>query len=346
MPWKQEKDPYKIWISEVILQQTRVDQGLHYYNRFISAYPGVHDLAKAPEQEIFKLWEGLGYYNRCKSLITTAKRISGQMEGRFPDNYDDIRSLKGIGPYTAAAIASFAFNLPYAVVDGNVIRVLSRYFGISTPSSSSDGKNLYTQLAAGLLDKKQPGIFNQAIMDFGAVICKPRLPLCPICVQKKDCQALKHGWVNDLPVKDKSAKRKTRWFYYFLIEYNNRFYVRKRSRSDIWENLYEFVLKENDKPLPCNDAAAMQMELEDIVGNKQIELKQISKEYRQHLTHQTIAGRFIMAKTTEPAAIPGGYEALPGKDLIRYPFPKFINAYLSDILFVEGDSSAFIDRPS
>jgi A/G-specific adenine glycosylase len=201
MPWKGEKDPYKIWLSEIILQQTRVEQGWTYYENFIKAFPTVHHLAKAPRKRIFKLWEGLGYYNRCKNLIETAKRISKNYKGKFPRDYQEIKSLKGIGPYTAAAIASFAFNLPFAAVDANVERALSRYFGMSTPTDTADGKRMFAELAGALLDKKNPGIFNQAMMDFGAVICKPKNPLCTICPQQKDCEAYKHQLVDVLPVK-------------------------------------------------------------------------------------------------------------------------------------------------
>ena len=182
MPWKGEKDPYKIWLSEIILQQTRVEQGLNYYNNFIKTFPDVHKLAKAPEEKIFKLWEGLGYYTRCRNLIASARYISKELKGKFPDTYEEIKALKGVGPYTAAAISSFAFNLPHAVVDGNVFRVLARIFGISTPIDSTEGKKKFTELANKLLDKKQPGFYNQAIMDFGAVICKPAPCLQSLCV--------------------------------------------------------------------------------------------------------------------------------------------------------------------
>src|SRR6478609_2040975 len=235
MPWKGEKDPYKIWLSEIILQQTRVEQGLEYYNRFVHTFPTVHDLAKAPEQKIFKLWEGLGYYTRCKNLIATAKIISNELGGVFPDNYEAIKSLKGIGPYTASAIASFAFNLPYAVLDGNVFRILSRYFGISTAIDSGDGKKIYAKIAEALLPVKKPGEYNQAIMDFGATVCKPKQPLCSTCVQNKDCEAYKHGWINDLPIKEKVLQKKTRWFTYFLVEVDDKIYIRQRTAGDIWE---------------------------------------------------------------------------------------------------------------
>ncbi|MCY7291511.1 MAG: A/G-specific adenine glycosylase, partial [Ferruginibacter sp.] len=178
MPWKGEKDPYKIWLSEIILQQTRVEQGLEYYNRFLIKYPKVELLAVADENEVFKLWEGLGYYSRCKNLIVSARIIAFNYDGIFPNKYEDILKLKGVGPYTCAAIASFAFNLPHAVVDGNVLRVIARFFGIDTPIDSIKGKKVFNTLAQTLMDTVSPALYNQAIMDFGATICKPQLPLC------------------------------------------------------------------------------------------------------------------------------------------------------------------------
>src|SRR5262245_24307425 len=246
MPWKGEKDPYKIWLSEIILQQTRVEQGLEYYKKFIAKFPTVHDLAKAPEQQVFKLWEGLGYYTRCKNLVATAKVISKEKGGKFPNTYEDIKALKGIGPYTAAAISSFAFNLPYAVVDGNVFRVLARVFGVSTPIDSTAGKKYFTQLADDLLDKKQPGTYNQAIMDFGAVICKPEAPLCNQCPFNKTCYAYLNKKISELPVKEKKISIRKRWFYYFIIGNKDQSAIVQRTAKDIWQELYEYPLIETE----------------------------------------------------------------------------------------------------
>ena len=328
MPWKGEKDPYKIWLSEIILQQTRVEQGLEYYNRFIATFPTIQNLATAPETIVFKLWEGLGYYTRCKNLLATAKFISGELNGVFPDNYEDILNLKGIGPYTAAAISSFAFNLPYAVVDGNVFRVLARYFGISNPIDSTAGKQAFTFLANELLDKKQAGIYNQAIMDFGAVICKPKTPLCTGCVLNTTCSAFKSGLVNQLPIKEKKISKKTRWFYYLIVTYNGKQYVRKRGAKDIWENLYEFVLLENDKALPMEQLKS-QPQVKAIFGRHPFEVTHISPIYKQQLTHQTIYGQFIKV-TIAKALIGKDYEALTPTEIDKLPFPKFITAYLKD----------------
>ncbi|HTE09754.1 MAG TPA: A/G-specific adenine glycosylase [Chitinophagaceae bacterium] len=328
MPWKGEKDPYKIWLSEIILQQTRVEQGLGYYQRFVETFPTVQDLAAAPEKKVFKLWEGLGYYTRCKNLIATAAFISKEKKGKFPDEYESILSLKGIGPYTASAIASFAFNLPHAVTDGNVFRVLSRYFGISTPIDSNAGKKLYQLLAFELLDKQHPGIYNQAIMDFGAVICKPQQPLCEQCPQKNDCQALKYNIVKTLPVKEKQLKKKTRWLYYFILHVKDAVLVRKRTSKDIWENLYEFVLFESDELLAPGEKTLNPL-VKKIFGNKAaVRIKNISPVFRQQLTHQTIIGQFIELETPSPPDTLKDYELVKKSLLINYPFPKFITAYL------------------
>lgn len=326
MPWKGEKDPYKIWLSEIILQQTRVDQGLEYYKNFIQTFPTVQKLANAPEQQVFKLWEGLGYYTRCKNLIATAKIISEEKGGKFPDNYEDIKALKGIGPYTAAAISSFAFNLPYAVVDGNVFRVLSRYFGITTPIDSTEGKKLYSELAAALLDQERPGIYNQAIMDFGAIICKPQLPLCSECPQREDCQAFQLNVVNELPIKEKVTKKRTRWFYYFIIEYKGNIYIRKRDKKDIWENLYEFSLMEKDSAVDPSSSDFLKL-AKKITGTDS-KIKNVSKEYRQQLSHQTIIGQFITITVSKPPAGLKEYHQVPTNEIKNYPFPAFINNYL------------------
>jgi A/G-specific adenine glycosylase len=326
MPWKAEKDPYKIWLSEIILQQTRVEQGLSYYNNFIRNFPTVHDLAHAPEDEVFKLWEGLGYYSRCKNLIHTAKVISVDYEGRFPETYDNIKALKGIGPYTASAIASFAFNAPYAVVDGNVQRVISRYFGISTPVDTGSGKKLYEQLAAGLLDQEQPALYNQAIMDFGAVICKPQNPLCQVCVQRTDCVAFLKGFTRQLPVKEKKLLRKNRWFYYFVIQTAGSVYVRKRPAKDIWENLHEFILLETSEPITFSDHPF----LEELLGEQLHSVNRCTTVYKQQLTHQTINAQFILVVVPQKVATLSGYTLVDNRQLKTIAFPRIINRFLDE----------------
>jgi A/G-specific adenine glycosylase len=328
MPWKGEKDPYKIWLSEIILQQTRVEQGLAYYNRFVKAFPGVNALAKAPEQAVFKLWEGLGYYSRCKNLIAAARYISKDLKGKFPDSYEEILQLKGVGPYTAAAIASFAFNLPHAVVDGNVFRVLSRFFGIATPIDSTGGKKEFTLLAQQLLDKERPGIYNQALMDFGATVCKPAQPACPACPLAGKCLAFAGDIAGELPVKNKKIVKKSRWLYYLLVSYKNRLYVRRRGAGDIWENLHEFVLVENDGPL-TTAALVKKKAFAAIFGNIPYTIQHTSQLYKQQLTHQTLQGRFISIRADEAPDLPG-YEAVSPAKMDKLAFPKFITHYLTD----------------
>ena len=333
MPWKGEKDPYKIWLSEIILQQTRVEQGWDYYKLFVATFPTIDKLANAPENKVFKLWEGLGYYSRCKNLITTAKLISKEWNAKFPDKYKDILNLKGVGPYTAAAIASFAFNLPYAVVDGNVFRVLSRFFGNNTAIDSTEGKKLFTNLAGELLDKKQPGIYNQALMDFGAVVCKPRLPLCKSCTLKSRCVAYLEGTVEILPVKEKKILQKNRWFYYVLAEFEGKILVRKRGAKDIWENLYEFILEEKQEEINLAVTGVNKLKgltvLKELSEKNKFTLQCVSKKYRQKLTHQTINGQFIKIKLQQLPNL-RGYQPVSKKKLTALPFPKFITTYLKD----------------
>ncbi|MEO8584341.1 MAG: A/G-specific adenine glycosylase [Flavitalea sp.] len=326
MPWKGEKDPYRIWLSEIILQQTRVKQGWIYYENFISAFPTVHDLANANEATVFKLWEGLGYYSRCKNLIHSAKIISSELKGIFPRNYEEILKLKGVGPYTASAIASFAYDECKAVVDGNVQRVLARYFGISTPIDSTEGKFLFRSLAQSLINKSAPGIYNQAIMDFGATICKPKNPLCEKCIEADDCEAFQHGFVNTLPVKEKKLKKRTRWLYYFIVETVKGIYIRKREKKDIWQNLHEFILVESEN---AGDNAAQEY-LVVLFNNCKYELIETSKIYTQQLTHQQIKGQFFLIRIKEELNMPGAYTLVSKDAMAGLAFPKFINNFLRD----------------
>ncbi len=327
MPWKGEKDPYKIWLSEIILQQTRVEQGLAYYEKFIARFPTIKHLAAAPDTTVFKLWEGLGYYSRCRNLLATARHIANDLNGVFPNTYEDIKALKGIGPYTASAISSFAYNLPHAVVDGNVFRVLSRVFGIETPIDSTQGKKLFTQLADELLDKKKPGLYNQAIMDFGAVVCKPALPLCPSCVFNKDCFAFLEKKVNELPVKEKKINIKKRWFYYLVIEHKGKIAIRQRTGKDIWNQLYEFPVIETTAEQETADLIA-RAEQEEWINEGKYSLSFVSPLFKQQLSHQLIAGRFIAIKSDKAGKLPEGSVWVSKKEMTEYPFPKFINQFL------------------
>lgn len=287
MPWKGIRDPYRIWLSEIILQQTRVEQGLPYYERFVAAYPTITDLANAPDDEVFKLWEGLGYYSRARNMLSAARYVAGELGGRFPDTYDGIRQLKGVGDYTAAAIGAFAFDLPYAVLDGNVYRVLSRWFGIETPTDTTEGKQQFSRLAQEMLDTAHPGAHNQAMMDFGATWCMPKNPRCADCPFSEICAAKKMGKVADLPVKSKKMLQKDRFFLYLVAKKEGITFIKKREDKDIWQNLYDFPSVEPDA-LPANIADAC-----TLLGLPEMSGARLSKIYRQTLTHRKVAAIFL-----------------------------------------------------
>lgn len=251
LPWRKTNDAYRIWVSEIILQQTRVVQGYEYYLRFVRRFPTVEALANAGEDEVMQQWQGLGYYSRARNLHAAAKQILEL--GHFPDSYDEIRKLKGVGNYTAAAIASFAFGLPHAVVDGNVYRVLSRYFGIETPIDSTRGKRLFAVLAQEMLVASEPSTYNQAIMDFGAVQCVPKSPQCISCPLAENCQAWLTNRVGELPVKEHETRVRDRYFCYIYIRYREKTLLQKRGAGDIWQGLYQVPMCETDSPMSQSD---------------------------------------------------------------------------------------------
>lgn len=327
MPWKGEKDPYKVWLSEIILQQTRVEQGWNYYEKFISKYPTITQLANAKDEDVFKLWEGLGYYSRCKNLLHTARCITEKYAGNFPSDYHYILNLKGIGAYTASAIASFCFNLPYAVVDGNVLRVLSRYFGIYLSPNSTEGKKFYTQLAQECLDKNQPGEYNQSIMDFGATVCKP-LPLCRQCPLNKTCFAFNKGLIEELPAKQKDIVKKLRWFSYFIFSFNNKKFVLQRTAKDIWQNLHEFYLEETTENPEWNvETVSKHLKNKFSINNTQN--ISILLAQKQLLTHQIIKGYFIYVELfAPPADLPckNGWW-LTDAEIKLKAFPRFLHQF-------------------
>jgi A/G-specific adenine glycosylase len=314
LPWRHTQDPYLIWLSEIILQQTRVDQGLPYYYKFTNAYPTVQELAGASQQEVLNLWQGLGYYSRGRNLHATAQQIASDFNGVFPASYPGLLKLKGVGPYTAAAIASFAYNLPYAVVDGNVFRVLSRYFGIETAINSNEGKKLFDALAQELLDQKNPALHNQAIMEFGALQCKPVSPNCANCPVLTTCVAQQTAQVAQLPLKIKKVKVRKRYFVYHLMaNKQQQLAFSKRGPKDIWEGLYEFPLQEFDKQ---EDMLAY-LEGKTVVGAK----------FQHLLTHQKIEAYFIKAATNESEKTK--YLMLDLKALEDHPIPRLIDKFLN-----------------
>lgn len=318
LPWKGEKDPYKIWLSEIILQQTRAGQGLPYYLKFIAAYPTVQDLAAAKDDEAFKLWEGLGYYARCRNMLAAARQIVGEHGGRIPDSYKGLLQLKGIGPYTAAAIASFAFGLPHAVVDGNVYRVLARYFGITTPTDGTEGKKRFQSLADDVLDRDAPGHFNQAMMDHGATICTPVAPKCGICPVAEGCIARRDGLIELLPVRAKKVAVRTRYFHYLLLHHEEKLWIHQRAEKDVWRGLYEPFLIESDAALDRKelqrhaDFSALSL---DIAPDYEGELS-------QRLTHQLIHTRFFSLHLKSAQVHPRSGAWVPVTQLKDYAFPR------------------------
>ncbi|RYZ24097.1 MAG: A/G-specific adenine glycosylase [Chitinophagaceae bacterium] len=325
MPWKGEKDPYRIWLSEVILQQTRVEQGWAYYERFTKAFPTVQDLARAPEAAVFKLWEGLGYYARCRNLIAAARRITDERDGRFPDTYDEILSLPGIGPYTAAAIASFAYNLPHAVVDGNVYRVLSRIHNQPLPIDSTEGKKWFAQKAQEELPEERAGEYNQALMDFGATLCKP-VPECARCFYQSRCGAYGHGRQGVLPVKAKKTAVRERWFHYILLEHDGAVALHPRGPKDIWQDLWEPLLVEAEQVLSKEELLGM-LQKEYAVDPASVVVVSAGGKGRQRLSHQLIHFAFLHLSLEHRPALPG-FEWVAKNEAAAHPYPKTVGAYL------------------
>jgi len=321
LPWRHTTNPYHVWLSEIILQQTRVAQGLPYYQQFVDNYATVHDLAKASEQEVLNLWQGLGYYSRARNLHYTARDIVQNYKGIFPGNYKDLLQLKGVGAYTAAAIASFCYNEPVSVLDGNVYRVLARLLGIDTPINSPEGQKYFKQLAQELVDRQNPGVYNQAIMEFGALHCTPTNPQCDICPMANDCMAYNTGKVADLPVKLQKIKIKKRFLHYFLVKHDNFIILEKRESKDIWQNLYQLPLieKTDSKPLKNSDFDEL-FAIFDIKLNKKAKK---SAKIVHKLTHQHLHIQFW-----ELESINKPTNLIAVNQLRNYPMPIVIANYL------------------
>jgi A/G-specific adenine glycosylase len=328
LPWRETADPYFIWLSEVILQQTRVEQGLSYFNRFVEKYPGVHLLAAASEDEVLKLWQGLGYYSRARNLHHTARTIATDLKGEFPSSYKEILALKGVGEYTAAAIASISFNLPYAVVDGNVYRFLARLFGIDSPTDTAKGKKLFNRLANELLDPHAPGLHNQAMMEFGALQCIPKKPNCTECVFNDTCLALKENKIDKLPVKQGKIKIKHRYFNYLVLIGDNHTYLQKRTANDIWKNLFEFpVVETNDK----TDIGLVLKEFNQIAPSTNEAELTVSNWRKQVLSHQHIHYRFILIKQQDEKPERTNLFRVDKKDIYKFAVPKPIEQKLAQM---------------
>lgn len=325
LPWRENNSPYSVWLAEIIMQQTRISQGLPYYLRFVENYPTVVHLAQAHEDEILKLWQGLGYYSRARNMHEAAKTIVDQHQGHFPESYSELLKLKGVGEYTAAAIASISFNLPHAVIDGNVYRVLSRLFAISTPINSTEGKNAFKQLANQLIDRESPGDYNQAIMDFGAMQCKPTQPDCPNCPFSNSCQAFLLNQANRFPVKEAKQKIRHRYFNYLLIEQGENICLNKRTGNDIWKNLFEFPLIEMNRKTEINELADQLMEL---IRSQNMEIGEITSWQKQILSHQHIHYRFIRLRITAKSELPPQFMKVNKKDIYKFAVPKPIEREL------------------
>lgn len=291
LPWSTgSRDPYAIWLSEIIMQQTRIEQGTAYYLKFIEEYPSVADLAEAPLNEIMKLWEGLGYYTRARNLHKAAQHITQHLNGLFPDDYESLITLPGIGPYSAAAISSFAYGHAHAVVDGNVKRLIARFAGVTTSIDDATTHNQIRMIAEKYMKRADPALFNQAIMNFGALVCKPK-PLCPVCPLAKKCFALKHDMVLSLPVRTKKKPNRLRFFHFLLVYYNNKLLLQRREANDIWKGLYAPLLIES-KATRAPSLSQIKEMLLHVVGHVDIRRGTSSQEFQQLLSHQTISGRY------------------------------------------------------
>ena len=327
LPWRKTKNPYHVWLSEIILQQTRVAQGLDYYLKFIDAFPTVNHLANAEESTVLKLWQGLGYYSRARNLHFSAKYIVNELNGEFPKTYKEILKLKGVGDYTASAIASMCFNEPTAVVDGNVYRVLSRYFGIDTPINSSAGIKEFKALAQSLIDDSQAGNFNQAIMDFGAIQCKPKKPLCMFCPFADSCVAFQKNKIDLLPVKEKKLKIKNRYFNFLVIKTaDDKTILKERKGKGIWQGLYQFPLLESDKSIDKNDLISSEMFNEMFPNEVSISLFN-KKEVVHKLSHQHLYTQFWIIELNHQKDANIYWKAIE-----NYPVPVLISNFLEEYL--------------
>ncbi len=326
LPWRVNNDPYFIWVSEIILQQTRVDQGKNYFIRFIERFPDVNALAGASENEVLKVWQGLGYYSRARNMHFAAMQIINEFNGLFPDNHSDLLRLKGVGDYTASAIASIAFGKPHAVIDGNVYRVLSRIFGVTTPIDSTEGKREFSELAQQLLDRDNPAVFNEAMMELGALQCTPRNPECNKCPFQLWCVAFNLNKITTLPVKIKKTKVSNRFFHYLYIQHNENFYMEKREQSDIWQNLYQLPLIETSAPLTIEKLLTND-QFKSMFNRPGVVIEAVSSEIVHILTHQRLHVRFIEISYPYSDVNPD-WKIIRPYEVADYPVPKLIENFL------------------
>ncbi len=331
LPWRNTSNPYNIWLSEIILQQTRIDQGISYYFRFLDEFPTIQRLAAAHEDQVLKLWQGLGYYSRARNLHFTAKELVRNYNGQFPSDYSSIRSLKGIGEYTAAAIASISFGLEHAAVDGNVYRVLSRFFGINHPIDSSAGKKVFFVLASELIRGTDPGMHNQALMEFGALQCVPRNPDCSQCPLAERCSANASGRVSELPVKQNKTKQRDQYFNYIVIVSGRNTWLRKRTENDIWKNLFEFPVLETAERMDIFQM--FESVKENILNDFEDFFIENVTEWKIHiLSHQRIHYRFVLVRTFGEIKLPVDLIKVNKEDIFNFAVPKLLENYLDENL--------------
>jgi A/G-specific adenine glycosylase len=333
LPWRNTTNPYFVWLSEIILQQTRVNQGLSYFHSFKKEFPSLRKLASAEEDKILKVWEGLGYYSRARNMHFTAKYIIKNLGGNFPKKYEDLLTLKGVGPYTAAAIASFCFNEPKAVVDGNVMRVLSRFLGIYKPINSIEGQKDLNAAATILLNKRKSALHNQAIMEFGAIQCTPANPHCATCVLNTNCYAYANNKVKILPIKNKKKSIRTRYLNYFTIRYKNAIFLNKRLEKGIWKNLYELPLIESENQFDSDKELLKQIKTKFKTENILIVNK--TPEITHNLTHQKLFIRFYLIELSDYNFLRKNYICINSKNLNYYALPIVIRKYLNHFYNLE-----------
>ncbi len=325
LPWRETKDAYRIWLSEIILQQTRVAQGLDYYLRFVERWPTVTDLAAASEEEVLKLWQGLGYYSRARNLLKAARQVTEQMAGRFPTRYEDLIILKGVGPYTAAAIASFSSDEAVAVVDGNVYRVLSRLFDIDTPIDTTEGQKLFLRLAEEMLNRKKPGLHNQAMMELGALVCTPATPRCGECPLHDKCLARTAATVSVRPVKQGKTRIRDRWLCYLLFKYKDRFWVRRRDAGDIWQGLWEFAGAETGAPVSGSEIRDLVRSFFSPDNQTAVDsIVPVVKDLHHQLTHRLLHIDCFIVNLSRDVRPKGEYEQISWTNWAEKAIPKAI----------------------
>ena len=334
LPWRETNDPYKIWLSEVILQQTRVVQGMDYYHRFLMAFPDVQSLAEAAEQDVLKLWQGLGYYTRARNIHYTAKEIVSRNNGIFPGSSSALKKLKGIGDYTAAAIASICFDEPVAVLDGNVARVISRLYAMNTPVDTNKGRKIITDLANSLLDTNHPGTFNQAVMELGALVCTPQSPACNICPLSFACEALKRKQVENFPVKTPKKAATVRYLNYLVISYKKDheefILMRKRTGKDIWKNMYDFPCVETQDASDTNEVLSSYLNSE-IFEEIPFVIKHVSDKYIHQLSHRKLLAKFIRIELYNEPEIPENITSVRKDKISELPLPRLIDRYIATL---------------